>query len=281
MKNCFWDKEEDGSLTWKSRLLILGSSLVVALVFAGFTFLMVMHYLSPSGSEEISKGVFRGNDVFSSALVFAVFGVIFSFGNWLIKNDDTKKQFKDEFVGQNELLFSNAVRALFEKSSTGDNAVNIHGFKEVARLAREKLIEKDRIDAVTAANHNLRGANLDNALLKGLDLRFVQLWEASLERADLRGVDFRDANLVQTIMSGADLRNADLRRADLREANLIGANLRGADLRGARLLEDESSNLISAILRTTVYDEHTKFSPDYNPKEHGLEKDDKFNKFRR
>jgi len=80
------------------------------------------------------------------------------------------------------------------------------------------------------------GEAVEEADLRGADLR-----EANLREADLRGADLREANLREANLRGADLREANLREAGLREANLRGAdlreaNLRGADLRGAELM---------------------------------------------
>lgn len=67
----------------------------------------------------------------------------------------------------------------------------------------------------------------------------------SLEEADLRGRNLRGFILRSARLKGADLRKADLRTADLQDADLRDADLRGArldqcilsraDLRGAKL----------------------------------------------
>jgi len=78
-------------------------------------------------------------------------------------------------------------------------------------------------DNATLQEADLRGANLREA-----DLREANLWRANLQRADLQGANLREADLW-----GANLLGANLREADLQGADLQGANLREADLQGA------------------------------------------------
>ena len=73
---------------------------------------------------------------------------------------------------------------------------------------------------------NLRGANLRDADLIGVNLSY-----ADLRDADLIGINLRGANL-----SYADLRDADLIGINLSYANLSGANLSGANLSYANLI---------------------------------------------
>lgn len=104
------------------------------------------------------------------------------------------------------------------------------------------------------------GIQLDNAYLRGADLKQVWMPQASLRKVDLSEADLSGANLSEANLnearlnevklnraklSGADLSEADLSRAKLNEADLnrtyfngaklSGADLSGADLRGANL----------------------------------------------
>jgi uncharacterized protein YjbI with pentapeptide repeats len=85
-------------------------------------------------------------------------------------------------------------------------------------------------------------------------------WEAgTLIQLDLEGANLRGTNLDWAIVKGANLRRADLssatlRRADLRRSDLSGANLRAANLAGTNLtlasLRD--ANLAEALFWETV-----------------------------
>jgi hypothetical protein len=77
---------------------------------------------------------------------------------------------------------------------------------------------------------NLRGANLIGVDLSGADLSFANLRDADLNGAILLGANLLDANMRCADLLGANLRGANLLDANLRFANLRGANLRGADL---------------------------------------------------
>ena len=103
----------------------------------------------------------------------------------------------------------------------------------------------------SAANLDLRAANLEGADLRRLDLTGVQLgltteeYEECLARSYLdiaRGVPFRDnfqesarVRLQKADLSEAELTSVSLVKADLRGAVLMGADLSGADLSQADL----------------------------------------------
>jgi uncharacterized protein YjbI with pentapeptide repeats len=97
----------------------------------------------------------------------------------------------------------------------------------------EQLAELDK--GVDSWNHwrlthldtliDLRGAQLDQVALRGVDLTGANLRGCSLRNANLRGAD-----LIGTILEMADLREANLSESNLRRANLTKANLTGASL---------------------------------------------------
>ena len=112
----------------------------------------------------------------------------------------------------------------------------------------------------------LERADLRNADLQYADLRGVNLSEAHLQRADLTGANLQGAHLIRAnlfgaYLQGAHLIRANLERAWLREAQLQGvelhyanleeASLTGADLTGAHL---EGADLEGADLRDTILD---------------------------
>ncbi len=126
-------------------------------------------------------------------------------------------------------------------------------FREAFPLARnQNKRSPESLDAT--------GIQLDNAYLRGADLKQVWMPQASLRKVDLSGADLsraklNEADLSGAKLSGAKLSEAELIRAKLNEAELIraklneadlnrtyfngarlsGADLRGADLRGADL----------------------------------------------
>ena len=69
---------------------------------------------------------------------------------------------------------------------------------------------------------------LEEAVIRGANLKGADLRDAYLQDADLKGADLQDAYL-----KGADLQDADLKGAYLKGADLQGADLRGANLQGA------------------------------------------------
>ena len=126
-------------------------------------------------------------------------------------------------------------------------------FKEAFPLARSQ-------DKRSPESLDATGIQLDNAYLRGADLKQVWMPQASLRKvnlsearlsgvnlseAKLSGARLNEADLSKARLSGADLSEADLSRARLNEADLnrtyfsgarlSGADLSGADLRGADL----------------------------------------------
>ena len=130
-------------------------------------------------------------------------------------------------------------------------------FREAFPLARnQNKRSPESLDAT--------GIQLDNAYLRGADLKQVWMPQASLRKVDLSGADLsraklNEADLNRTYfngarLSGADLRGADLRGADLSWAKLSGAYLSEADLNGTNLSEADLSeaDLRGANLRGVV-----------------------------
>lgn len=87
---------------------------------------------------------------------------------------------------------------------------------------------------------DLRGANLSNESLRGVDFRHAQATGAVLDGADLRQTHFNGVPLERSNLRGSKLEDAmideaRLDHADLRDSSLQGASLKGAVLQGARL----------------------------------------------
>jgi hypothetical protein len=132
-------------------------------------------------------------------------------------------------LSETECLTHNSPDALLELDVTAHQRdVNVLLLR-VSELGRAEV------------RHNLRGADLIGAKLKGADLR--------------------DANLRGAYLIGADLRDADLRGADL-----IGADFRDADLRGADLTG--SLFLIQSQLDAAKGDSDTKLPPSLTRPKH-------------
>jgi Pentapeptide repeats (8 copies) len=98
---------------------------------------------------------------------------------------------------------------------------------------------------------NLSGADLSGADLSGqvnllgadLSGENTNLQSAQLDSAVLCGVDLRNADLRRANLFGADLQGADLRQANLRFTNLLDADLRNADLTGSKVFGISAWNL--------------------------------------
>ena len=105
---------------------------------------------------------------------------------------------------------------------------------------------KDAVEEAVMRGTDLRGANLSDANLGGADLRGANLSDAYLRGANIRYADLSGANLCCANLGGANLRGANIGGANLCGANLCCANLGGANLRCANLGD---ANLCGANLR--------------------------------
>ncbi len=128
-------------------------------------------------------------------------------------------------------------------------------FKEAFPLARSQ-------NPGGSQSLDATGIQLDNAYLRGADLKQVWMPQASLRNADLSEADLSGAKLSESKLCGAKLNNANLRgaklnEADFSEAELIRARLNEADLNmayfsGARL---SGADLSGADLRRAKLNE--------------------------
>lgn len=89
----------------------------------------------------------------------------------------------------------------------------------------------------------LKGAQLGQANLQGVDFTGANLSEVKFRGANLQGAIFKDAQLDQTDFSSANLAYADLQGASLKNVDWTDVNLKGADLRNAASMSlDEMQN---------------------------------------
>jgi uncharacterized protein YjbI with pentapeptide repeats len=75
---------------------------------------------------------------------------------------------------------------------------------------------------------DLRGAELANRNLQGVNFRDANLYRASLWRADLSESDLSGADCSSVTLNGAVLCRANLSRTNLRYSRIVAANLDGA-----------------------------------------------------
>ena len=108
---------------------------------------------------------------------------------------------------------------------------------------------------------DLRSAVFSLACADGSQFIKANLSNLSGERCSFRGANFFGARL-----NGAFLVGADLTGASLAEAELFGTRFAGALLSGADLFH---CDLSEADLQLALYDEATRWPPNFNPIEAG------------
>ena len=108
--------------------------------------------------------------------------------------------------------------------------------KEISREELNEILKKHKL---WLQGKGGKRADLSEADLRYINLRFANLKHANLNKANLRnanliGANLNEANLKYANLSDADLKHADLSGADLRYANLSDADLRYANLKDVK-----------------------------------------------
>ena len=226
---------EAGDLSFLSRIIILIFFLFLAYYI---TFHLFLPFCLPILLDTVQKVVGESSDTkfFLSSFLLFVFGLVFGFGNWIIKTHDKKKEFSDTFNQKNEALFSESIK-LFSQEDKKQKKI---GLMQLVNLKKVGFVEAERIDLLITGKGDLRDGNLESAYLEGIDLSSMDLRGANLKGAKLTGanlqkVEFHNANLSGASLQKVKFYHADLREANLTEANLTKANLFTANLRGANL----------------------------------------------
>jgi len=126
---------------------------------------------------------------------------------------------------------------------------------------------------------DLRYANLRGAILTGTCFEEANLKGATMIGANLKGANLKSANLLYANLNNASLRSASLIDAWLNMANLTNADLTCADLRNANFCDATliCTNLDDANLTGAKYNKETAFSDGFKPKERGMIEEEQLN----
>ena len=218
IKKCAWDKNEDGSLSWRSRIFIYGWSFSLSLILSGVLAFSFINIIKLFGFFIQDFNI----DLSGSHYIFGMFFLlVFGTGIAIIRTADTKKQFEDEFNLKNRQSFELAVKLFFDK----DNPVSQSaGLESLVELRNDPISGKDyksKIDRITSGSFKIEKASLRKAKLENADLQGSDLTRADLRESNLRGANLAGAILQRTDLSGADLSNADLHSANLQRVILV------------------------------------------------------------
>lgn len=154
---------------------------------------------------------------------------------------------------QQDLLVSNS------QSSRVEN------LRLVRTLSSPNAHVRRPLRGIDLANQNLSGlqlpsANLVDAQLMGAFLVGVYLTDADLTHATLAGANASGVNLYNASMYGTKLAGVDFSGAYMRHANLAYSDLSGAILIGADLFE---ADLTGVNLDNVCWDDSTRWPTDF------------------
>jgi uncharacterized protein YjbI with pentapeptide repeats len=105
-----------------------------------------------------------------------------------------------------------------------------HGLFASADL-QDAVLKGLDLSGINLKEANLKGADLSGSSLKGADLGATNLWGANLDQANLSNTNLNKSDLRWSKMNGANLTQANLNSADLSSAQLSKADLTGATFR--------------------------------------------------
>jgi uncharacterized protein YjbI with pentapeptide repeats len=124
------------------------------------------------------------------------------------------------------------------------------GWRQYLINLRGRDLEGAVLDVAVLPRADLTGAQLHGASLLGAQLQGANLWEAQLQgallHADLQGAVLNGADLQGAVLQWAHLQGAPLDYAQLQGASLRAAELQGASLEYAGL---QGANLVHAGLQ--------------------------------
>lgn len=185
-----------------------------------------------------------------------VFGILLALYEQFKNKKDTIKRYKEELddyrgwtEGEAAYRVAGIIRRLKNNGVKEIDFSNLH----LGELDTNSIVEqiKNEIQIGSLEGVNLKGANLPDVYLMGINMQHsnlenINLKEASLttsnlNRANLKNADLREAYLWSTDLEHADLSGADLRQAEFNDAILTFANLEGANLEGAYLTSADFS----------------------------------------
>jgi len=153
---------------------------------------------------------------------------------------DNVAERKDPATGAAQEVWKS--RAITELSRANLMLLRKYSLEALQNLQQSQraILKAFASETIAAVKSNLRGAELMETNLEGVQLDNAFLVEADLGGANVRngvflGANLSQANLSQANLDGADLGGAHLMNADLSRANLLGANLMEANLVGANL----------------------------------------------
>src|SRR3990167_8157468 len=106
--------------------------------------------------------------------------------------------------------------------------------KIVSRYDESKILLCGEYESIKDCLEKNKGAYLEGAYLRGVNLAGAYLEGAYLRGVNLAGAYLGGANLAGAYLAGAYLRGVNLAGAYLGGANLAGVNLAGAYLGGAK-----------------------------------------------
>lgn len=111
-------------------------------------------------------------------------------------------------------------------------------------------------ESMDLSHSRMLKVQLNDAVLEGADVTWVQCTGASLARVNLKGATGLQSNFSDANLEGANLEGCFLKGANFTNANLRGANLRGADLTEAYLIKADltGADLTDAILTQVTTD---------------------------
>ncbi|MBI3914915.1 MAG: pentapeptide repeat-containing protein [Chloroflexi bacterium] len=208
-------------------------------------------------------------DVFELVIIPVVLAV----GAFLLNRAQRKSEQEIASNQQQEMLLQNYLDAMTElvlEKHLRDTKKKDPKEIELRNVARSRTLTVLRaLDTNNPDGKNRRRGSLvrflyETQLISG-EKPVISLMNATLEEANMRGFDLRNANLQNVNLYKADLRAANLEGANLKDAYMEKTNLRGANL--------SNTNLNNAYLKGAIYgqynDVETEWTANFDPVEKG------------
>lgn len=206
--------EVNGSWSWRKRTILIVSSIGLGSILGYFWYKYGVGYFFPD------------NEFFKSSSTIVIFGLIANIGRWLTSTHDIKKESKDRFHQQNEIIFSNAM-----------NLLHTHNNEPVKQFTLSELamLQKDRGMSHLRIKRAIESAGLNNKyLVKDINGSYID-FGAGISRSEFDNAKFDGSKLIEPCFRKVLFLDVNFSSINITKLEFINPNFKNVDFSNSDL----------------------------------------------